>query len=55
MKAKVVIPFRDKITGKVMNTGAEIEVTPERFAEIKKAGNYVVEVKADKETKAEKK
>lgn len=53
MKAKVIMPFKDKTTGKVLNTGAEIEVTPERLAEIKKAGNYVAEVKA--ETKAEKK
>jgi hypothetical protein len=30
-------------------------LTPERFAEIKKAGNYVAEVKTSKETKAEKK
>lgn len=55
MKAKVIMPFKDKVTGKVLNTGAEIEVTPERLAEIKKAGNYVAEVKADKETKTEKK
>lgn len=44
MKVKVITPFKDKVTGKTHNTGAEIEVSKERFEEIKKAGRYVVEV-----------
>ena len=54
MKAKVIFPFKDKATGKTFDVGAEIECTKERFAEIRKAGNYVVEVKeAKKEAKKE--
>lgn len=45
MKAKVIMPFRDKVTNKVMNTNAVIDITKERFAEINKTGRYVVEVK----------
>ena len=53
MKAKVIFPFKDKTTGKIQNVGAVIDCTKERFAEIRKAGNYVVEVKeaAKKEEK----
>lgn len=52
MKAKVVMPFKDKVTGKVQKTGAVIDVTPTRFAEIKKAGRFlVVEDKEEAEKK----
>lgn len=53
MKTKVIFPFKDKTTGKIQNVGAVIDCTKERFAEIRKAGNYVVEVKeaAKKEEK----
>ena len=53
MKAKVIFPFKDKATGKTFDVGAVIDCTKERFAEIRKAGNYVVEVKeaAKKEEK----
>lgn len=52
MKAKVIMPFKDKETNKTHNTGAVIEVTPERYAEIRKAGNYVVEEEPEKPKKA---
>lgn len=48
MKVKVIQPFKDKETGKVYKTGAEIDVTPTRLKEIKKAGRYVAEVKEEK-------
>lgn len=47
MKAKVVMPFKDKDSGKVRNIGEVFDVTKERFAEIKKAGRYVAEVKPE--------
>lgn len=47
MKAKVVMPFKDKDSGKVRNIGEVFDVTKERFAEIKKAGRYVAEVKQE--------
>lgn len=53
MKVKVIQPFKDKATGKIHNTGAEIEVTPERFEEIKKKGRYVAKVADKKEEKKE--
>ena len=50
MKAKVTMPFKDKVTGKTNNLGDVIDVTKTRFAEIKKAGNFIVEVKETKTT-----
>lgn len=54
MKANVIMPFTDRETKKTYNTGAEIECTEKRFAEIRKSGNYVVEVKEEKAVKADK-
>lgn len=48
MKARVVMPFMNKQTGKLCNTGDIIEISAERFAEIKKAGRFVEEVKQEK-------
>lgn len=50
MKARVIMPFKDKETGKMRKVGEEIEVTPTRFAEITKAGRFVVEVKKEAKT-----
>jgi len=44
MKVKVVMPFNDKVTGKVCKVGDIIDVTDKRLAEIKKAGRFVVPV-----------
>ncbi len=54
MKVKVVIPFKDKDTGKVNNTGATLDCTSERYSQIRK---YVAVVKEDevKEDKPAKK
>lgn len=41
MKAKVIIPFNDKYTGKEHKKGDVIEVTAARFNEIQRKGNYV--------------
>lgn len=54
MKAKVIMPFKDKLTGKIHDTGTTFEVTAERMAEIRKSGNYIEEVKEDKAVKADK-
>lgn len=50
MKAKVLIPFRDKETKKANKKGNIIDVTAKRFNEITKQGRYLeaVEEKADK-------
>lgn len=45
MKAKVIMPFKDKVTNKVMKPNMEFDTTEKRFAEINKTGRYVVEVK----------
>jgi hypothetical protein len=55
MKAKVIMPFKDKATGKVHKVGDVIECVPARLAEIKKAGRFVVEVKEETATKVEEK
>lgn len=41
MKVKVLIPFRDKHTGKTYKRGDVIEITPERYGEIIVKGKYV--------------
>lgn len=49
MKAKVLIPFRDKETKKEHKKGAIIDVTVKRFNEITAKGKYIQLVE-DKET-----
>lgn len=51
MKAKVLIPFTDKNTGKTHNKGEIIEVTAARFNEITRKGRFV---EAHDETTVEK-
>lgn len=51
MKAKVIMPFKDKVSKKTLNVDDVIEVTPTRFKEIKKSGRYVAPV--TEEAKAE--
>lgn len=41
MKAKVIIPFNDKYTGKEHKKGDVIEVTAARFNEICRKGRHV--------------
>lgn len=57
MKAKVIMPFKDKEIDKVRNTNEVFDTTKERYAEINKSGRFVVEVKDEVKSanKAEKK
>ena len=41
MKAKVLIPFRDKETGKLHKKGDIITLTSARFGEIIRKGDYI--------------
>lgn len=57
IKAKVLIPFNDKYTGKKHAKGDIIEVTPARFNEILQKGKYIeayVEEKATSKTEVKK-
>lgn len=49
MKAKVVVEFKDKYTGEVRKVNEEFTCTKKRFNEILSVGDFVVEVKEDKE------
>lgn len=51
MKAIVVKKYRDRITKKIMETGSEVELSEERFAEISAAGEYVKKVEEPEEEK----
>lgn len=51
MKAKVIVKFKDKETGKVRKVGEIFDCTKKRFEEILTVGKFVEEAKADsKET-----
>lgn len=52
MKAKVLIPFKDKITKKIHKKNDIIDVTVARFNEITKNGKYIELVEDEKATKA---
>ena len=54
MKAKVLIPFNDKYTGKEYKKDDVIELTAKRFNEITCKGKFVQAVE-ETETKTEKK
>lgn len=41
MKAKVMIPFRDKVSKKAYKKGDIIDVTENRFNEITKQGRFI--------------
>lgn len=45
MKVKVLKTFIDKNTKALNNVGDVLNVTKARYEELRKAGNYVVEVK----------
>lgn len=45
MIVKVIKKFRDIHTNEIHKTGDILEITKERFDEIKKSGNYVEEIK----------
>lgn len=55
MKAKVIVKFKDKETGKVRKVNEIFDCTKKRFEEILTVGKFVEEYKGDdkKETKAE--
>ena len=55
MKAKVIMPFIDKVSGKVHNPGDVIDCNAERFAEIKKYVVAVAKAKTTKKIEAEEK
>ena len=50
MKAKVLIPFRDKETKKEHKKGSTIDVTADRFNEINKKGRFLEAVEENKPT-----
>ena len=52
MKAKVLIPFRDKETGKLHKKGDIITVTSARFGEILRKGDYIEAVEEATPAKA---
>lgn len=52
MKAKVLIPFKDKETKKVHKKGDIIDVTVKRFNEITVKGKYIQLVDDEKPAKA---
>lgn len=52
MKAKVLKKFRDKRNGKIYKTGAIIEVTKDRFAEISKTDASLIEAVEEKADEA---
>ena len=49
MKAKVLIPFRDKENKKEYKKGDIIDVSVKRFNEITKAGKYIQLIEDDKQ------
>lgn len=48
MKAKVLIPYCDKVTGKKHKAGEIIDVSVKRFNEITAKGNYIQLVDEEK-------
>lgn len=52
MKAKVLIPFKDKETKKDRKKGDIIDVTPKRFNEIIAKGRFIEAVEDEKPVKA---
>jgi len=52
MKAKVRIQFYDSVAKKVRKKGEVIDVTPDRFNEIRNKGNYIEAVNDEKPVKA---
>ncbi len=54
MRAKVIKPFNDKVSGKYSGLGDEIEVTVERFDEINRYTQHLVKVTEAKKKTAKK-
>lgn len=52
MKAKVLIPFKDKETKKTHEKGDIIDVTVKRFNEITAKGKYIQLVEEERPVKA---
>lgn len=53
MKVKTIKKFRDIKTGELHKVDSAFDVTAERYAEIQKAGAFVVPVPAEKVAKKE--
>lgn len=51
MMAKVINEFVDKYTGVLHEKGSTFSCEKDRFIEIQKAGNFIVEVKPEKTKK----
>jgi hypothetical protein len=52
MKAKVLKKFKDKYSGKIYKPGTVIEVTEERFEEIRNADKSLIEAVEEKAEEA---
>lgn len=52
MKAKVRIQFYDSVAKKTRKKGEIIDVTPDRFNEIRNKGNFIEAVNDEKPVKA---
>lgn len=52
MKAKVKIQFYDTVAKKVRKKGEVIDVTPDRFNEIRNKGNFIEAANDEKPVKA---
>ena len=48
MKAKVLVEFRDKYTGKIHTKDKIITISKDRYAEILSVGKFVEEIKEKK-------
>lgn len=51
MKAKVLVKFKDKKTGKIRKVGEVFTLSKDRYEEILKVGKLVEEVIEEKKTK----
>ena len=49
MKAKVLVEFRDKYTGKIHTKDKIITISKDRYAEILSVGKFVEEIKEKKQ------
>lgn len=50
VKAKVLIPFNDKYTGKAYKKGGTVKMTAARFNEITRQGRFIELVETEPET-----
>lgn len=50
MKVKVLIPFRDRVTGKTYKAGETVDLSAKRINEITAKGKYIQLVEDEKPT-----